>query len=80
VLPFKNKFRGTEAVIDDNCGVSKFYFNWIMEMIEVNLQPVDDTENRIGILNIKTIFLHYTTLFSTAYPFLPHNNTYVQTK
>ena len=73
----KTNFGGTEAVIDDNCGVSKFYS--IADTLEDGLKvkfinQVDDTEILDWDFKYKNHFLtlHYTIFNGVS--ILPHNN------
>ncbi|MEO5985109.1 MAG: hypothetical protein ABIP80_06355 [Ferruginibacter sp.] len=60
----KTKFGGTEAVIDDNCGITKFYAiaNTLAEHLQVQfLNQVDDAETLDWDFQYKDQFLtlHY---------------------
>ena len=69
-------FGGTEAVIDDNCGVSKFYSiaDTLKEGLNVKfINQVDDTETLDWDFKYKDHFLtlHYTTFNGVS--ILPHS-------
>ena len=71
----KTNFGGTEAVIDDNCGVSKFYSiaDILSEGLHVNfLNQVDDAETLDWDFKYKNHFLtlHYNTFNGVS--ILPH--------
>ena len=60
----KTKFGGTEAVIDDNCGITKFYAiaNTLAEHLQVQfMNQVDDAETLDWDFKYKDQFLtlHY---------------------
>jgi hypothetical protein len=60
----KTNFGGTEAVIDDNCGISKFYAiaNTLTEQLHVNfLNQIDDADTLDWDFKYKDNFLtlHY---------------------
>ncbi len=71
----KTNFGGTEAVIDDNCGVSKFYSiaDILSEGLHVSfLNQVDDAETLDWDFKYKDYFLtlHYNTFNGVS--ILPH--------
>jgi hypothetical protein len=71
----KTNFGGTEAVIDDNCGVSKFYSiaNTLKDGLNVKfINQVDDSETLNWDFRYKDHFLtlHYTTFNGVS--ILPH--------
>lgn len=73
----KTDFGGTEAVIDDNCGVSKFYSiaDTLKDGLNVKfINQVDDTETLDWDFRYKDHFLtlHYNTFNGVS--ILPHNN------
>ena len=60
----KTQYGGTEAVIDDNCGISKFYAiaNTLAEDLQVNfLNQIDDADSLDWDFKYKDQFLtlHY---------------------
>lgn len=72
----KTNFGGTEAVIDDNCGVSKFYSiaDILSEGLHVNfLNQVDDAETLDWDFKYKNHFLtlHYNIFNGVS--ILPHS-------
>lgn len=72
----KTNFGGTEAVIDDNCGVSKFYSiaDILSEGLHVNfLNQVDDVETLDWDFKYKNHFLtlHYNVFNGVS--ILPHS-------
>ena len=72
----KTNFGGTEAVIDDNCGVSKFYSiaDILSEGLHVNfLNQVDDAETLDWDFKYKNhlLTLHYNTFNGVS--ILPHS-------
>jgi hypothetical protein len=55
----KTNYGGTEAVIDDNCGISKFYLiaDTLTDELKVTfLNQVDDAETLTGIFSTKATF------------------------
>ncbi len=69
------KYGGTEAVIDDNCGISKFYLiaNALTSQLDVIfLNQVDDAETLDWDFQYKTHFLtlHYNIFNGVS--ILPH--------
>jgi hypothetical protein len=59
----------TEAVIDDNCGISKFYAiadTLCADLDIIFLKQVDDAESLDWEFQYKN---HYTTAFLMGYPF-----------
>ncbi|MEP6583226.1 MAG: hypothetical protein ABJA90_03120 [Ginsengibacter sp.] len=72
----KTNFGGTEAVIDDNCGVSKFYSiaDILSDGLHVNfLNQVDDSETLDWDFKYKNHFLtlHYNVFNGVS--ILPHS-------
>jgi hypothetical protein len=72
----KTDFGGTEAVIDDNCGVSKFYSiaDTLKDGLNVKfINQVDGTETLDWDFRYKDHFLtlHYNTFNGVS--ILPHN-------
>ncbi|MEP7251112.1 MAG: hypothetical protein ABI683_01995 [Ginsengibacter sp.] len=72
----KTNFGGTEAVIDDNCGVTKFYSiaDILSEGLHVSfLNQVDDTDTLDWDFKYKDHFLtlHYNTFNGVS--ILPHS-------
>lgn len=72
----KTKYGGTEAVIDDNCGISKFYLiaDTLSSQLKVTfLNQVDDSENLDWDFQYKNHFLtlHYNTYNGVS--ILPHS-------
>ncbi|MDQ6843051.1 MAG: hypothetical protein M3Z92_01670 [Bacteroidota bacterium] len=72
----KTNFGGTEAVIDDNCGVSKFYSiaDILAEGLHVNfINQVDDADTLDWDFKYKNHFLtlHYNTFNGVS--ILPHS-------
>ncbi len=72
----KTNFGGTEAVIDDNCGVSKFYSiaDILSEGLHVNfINQVDDAETLDWDFKYKNHFLtlHYNIFNGVS--ILPHS-------
>src|ERR1700733_7399681 len=69
------KYGGMEAVIDDNCGISKFYLiaNALADKLQVTfLNQVDDTDTMDWDFQYKNYFLtlHYTTFSGVS--IVPH--------
>jgi hypothetical protein len=69
------KYGGTEAVIDDNCGISKFYLiaDALTHKLQVTfLNQVDDTETMDWDFQYKNFFLtlHYNIFNGVS--ILPH--------
>ena len=69
------KYGGTEAVIDDNCGISKFYLiaNALTDQLDATfLNQVDDTETMDWDFQYKNYFLtlHYNIFNGVS--ILPH--------
>ena len=72
----KTQFGGTEAVIDDNCGISKFYLiaDTLADELHVNfLNQVDDAETLDWDFQYKNYYLtlHYSIFNGVS--ILPHN-------
>ena len=72
----KTKYGGTEAVIDDNCGVSKFYLiaDTLAQKLNVTfLNQVDDAETLDWDFQYKNHFLtlHYNIFNGVS--ILPHS-------
>ncbi|MEO8412508.1 MAG: hypothetical protein ABI472_02570 [Ginsengibacter sp.] len=72
----KTNFGGTEAVIDDNCGVSKFYSiaDILADGLDVKfMNQVDDTETLDWDFRYKNhmLILHYNTFNGVS--ILPHD-------
>jgi len=60
----KNRNGNTQAVIDDNCGISKFYAiaNALTKQLQVIfLNQVDDSENLNWDFKNQLLTLHYST-------------------
>ena len=71
------QFGGTEAVIDDNCGISKFYLiaDTLVDELHVNfLNQVDDAETLDWDFQYKNhlLTLHYNIFNGVS--ILPQNN------
>jgi hypothetical protein len=72
----KTKYGGTEAVIDDNCGISKFYLiaDTLSSQLKVTfLNQVDDNETLDWDFQYKNHFLtlHYNIFNGVS--ILPHS-------
>lgn len=68
----KTNYGGTEAVIDDNCGISKFYLiaNTLSDELEVTfLNQVDDADTLDWDFSIKIIISLCTTIFLMVFLF-----------
>lgn len=78
----KTKFGNTEAVIDDNCGISKFYAiaNTLTTELQINfINQVDDSETLDWDFHYKThlLTLHYN-IFNGVSIFPQHVQSVLQ--
>src|SRR5215210_3556663 len=77
----KTNYGGTEAVIDDNCGISKFYMiaNTLTDELQVKfLNQVDDADSLDWDFQYKN---HYLTLHYNIFngvSILPHSTKAVE--